>query len=382
MVICGSNIIGNIEEIEGKLKKQDKEDKLLSSILEGEKEEEGKLLRNAVNNNLFSFNPDIMFQQIVKDYSLAKQLYGESFVREIADEKDVGFPEVQRKIKQKILDKFESLKDDKIINKNLEITEKGLNLAALSLYVDEINNLVSKGLIGEKFNKEISHYGNKEEIKEFKRGDNYRNIALRKSIRLAIKRSHNKIEKRDLRIFEKQSKGKINLVYALDASGSMKGAKIDMCKKAGVALAFKAIQEKDEVGLLVFGSKVEDIVYPTHDFMMILNKIANIRAKQETNIASTIIKAIELFPNDDSTKHLILITDAMPTKGDNPEKETLDAVENAYNSGITISLIGINLDKKGEVLAERITQIGNGKLQVVKNLENLDMIVLEDYYSL
>lgn len=381
-MIYRSKIKGSIEEKEGKLKKQDKEDKLLSSVLEGKKTEDGKLLRNAINNNLFSFNPDMMFQQIVKDYSSAKQIYGDSFVREIADEKDIGFPEVQRNIKKKLIDKFESLKDEKMVNKNLEITEKGLNLAALSLYTEEIDNMISKGLIGEKFNKEISHYGAKEEIKEFRKGDRYRDIALRKSIKMAIKRSHDELNKKDLRTFERKSKGKINLVYALDASGSMKGPKIDMCKKAGVALAFKAINEKDQVGLLVFGSKVEDIVYPTHDFMMLVDRIANIRAKQETNIASTIMKAIEIFPNDDSTKHLILITDAMPTKGKNPEEETLNAVENAVSSGITISVIGVNLDKKGEPLAEKISQVGNGKLRIVKNLEDLDTVVLQDYYSL
>ena len=381
-MIYRSKIKGSIEEKEGKLKKQDKEDKLLSSVLEGKKTEDGKLLRNAINNSLFSFNPDMMFQQIVKNYSSAKQIYGDSFVREIADEKDVGFPEVQRNIKKKLMDKFESLKDENILNKNLEITEKGLNLAALSLYTEEINNMISKGLIGEKFNKEISHYGAKEEIKEFRKGDRYRDIALRKSIKTAIKRSHNELNKKDLKTFERKSKGKINIVYALDASGSMKGQKIDMCKKAGVALAFRAINEKDQVGLLVFGSKVEDIVYPTHDFMMLVDRIANIRAKQETNIASTIMKAIEIFPNDESTKHLILITDAMPTKGKNPEEETLNAVENAISCGITISVIGVNLDKKGEPLAEKISQVGNGKLQIVKNLEDLDTVVLQDYYSL
>ncbi|MBI2663473.1 VWA domain-containing protein [Candidatus Woesearchaeota archaeon] len=381
-MIYRSKIKGSIEEKEGKLKKQDKEDKLLSSVLEGKKTEDGKLLRNAINNSLFSFNPDMMFQQIVKNYSSAKQIYGDSFVREIADEKDVGFPEVQRNIKKKIMDKFESLKDENILNKNLEITEKGLNLAALSLYTEEIDNMISKGLIGEKFNKEISHYGAKEEIKEFRKGDRYRDIALRKSIKTAIKRSHNELDKKDLKTFERKSKGKINIVYALDASGSMKGQKIDMCKKAGVALAFRAINEKDQVGLLVFGSKVEDIVYPTHDFMMLVDRIANIRAKQETNIASTIMKAIEIFPNDESTKHLILITDAMPTKGKNPEEETLNAVENAISCGITISVIGVNLDKKGEPLAEKISQVGNGKLQIVKNLDDLDTVVLQDYYGL
>jgi Mg-chelatase subunit ChlD len=323
-----------------------------------------------------------MFEQMVKDYSLAKEIYGESFLRAVANEKDMKFPETHKKIKQKLNEKLESLKEENLINKDLQITEKGLELSALSLYIEEINNLISKGLMGERLNKEISHYGSKEEIKEYKTGDRYKDLALRRSIKLAIKRNHQTLGKKDLRIFNRESKGKINLVYALDSSGSMKGVKIDMCKKAGIALAFKAINEKDEVGLLIFGSKVEDIVRPTHDFMMLLSKIAKARAKQETNISETILKSIDLFPNDDSTKHLILITDAIPTKGKNPEQETLDSVTKAINTGITISVIGINIDKKGESLAKKIAQLGNGRFQIVKNLQELDSLVLQDYYSL
>ena len=33
----------------------------------------------------------------------------------------------------------------------------------------------------------------------------------------------------------------------------MKGPKIGACKRAGIALAYKAIEEKDKVGLIVFG---------------------------------------------------------------------------------------------------------------------------------
>jgi Mg-chelatase subunit ChlD len=53
----------------------------------------------------------------------------------------------------------------------------------------------------------------------------------------------------------------------------------------------------------------------------------------------------------------------------------------ARNKGITISLIGINLDEKGKKLAERIVEIGDGKLYVVNNADNVDEIVLEDYYG-
>ena len=63
-------------------------------------------------------------------------------------------------------------------------------------------------------------------------------------------------------------------------------------------------------------------------------------------------------------------------------KLTLEEVSNARSQGITISLIGINLDKKGKELAEKIVELGEGRLYVIRSLDEVDQIVLEDYYSI
>jgi hypothetical protein len=76
------------------------------------------------------------------------------------------------------------------------------------------------------------------------------------------------------------------------------------------------------------------------------------------------------------------LTDALPTTGKDPEKEVLDEVANAKNSKVTISIVGINLDEKGTRFAEKIVELGSGKLYICKDIEDLDQIVLEDYYSL
>ena len=110
--------------------------------------------------------------------------------------------------------------------------------------------------------------------------------------------------------------------------------------------------------------------------------MAKIRACSETNLAITIQKSIEMFPETDVTKHLIILTDAMPTFGDDPEKETLEAARIAASHEITISLIGINLNQKSEKLAKKIVEISNGRLYVVKDVKEVDKIVLEDYYGL
>ena len=181
--------------------------------------------------------------------------------------------------------------------------------------------------------------------------------------------------------YKRKSKGQVYIVYAIDASGSMKGEKIKQCKKAGIALSYKAIEEKDKVGLIVFGKEVKEKIEPTQDFPLLIKTVANIRASNETDIASTISDAIELFPNKNVTKHLILLSDALPTKGKKPEQSTLEAVSKARASNITISFIGIKLDEKGEKLAKKIEEFGGGRLYKVTDIEDIDKLVLEDYFS-
>ena len=180
---------------------------------------------------------------------------------------------------------------------------------------------------------------------------------------------------------EREGKGTINIILALDASASMKGAKLETCKKAGIGLAYKALQEKDQVGLIVFGSEVKSAVAPTNDFSTLLKTISDIRASRQTDFSGMIMKSIELFPARDMTKHLIIITDALPTVGKEPERETLKAVASAKAAGITTSIIGIKLDNPGTELAKQVVQIGEGRLSFTKELKEVGQLVLEDYQS-
>jgi len=104
--------------------------------------------------------------------------------------------------------------------------------------------------------------------------------------------------------------------------------------------------------------------------------------KKGTNIAEAIRTAAELFPASKQTKHIIAITDALPTSGKHPEEDTLKEVSNAKAQGITISLVGIDLSKTGERIAKRIVEHGQGRLYTIKELKNLDRIVLMDYFAL
>lgn len=376
-----------IQEAAGNLARDPEEQKLMHSLLENDTKtiEDAQLINDAINQGLGSFTPNLLFEQIVKDYRNARTCYGDRLIRLLTGyderylQKNINLPEFRRELRQQIEEHVAKLKQKKLITREGMLTERALRFGAVALSMEELNHLIARGFLGEKIHKKHAIYGDKEYLKPFRKGYRYRDIAVKKSVQRAVRRQHDVLRKEDLVAHERQQKGKVSIIYALDASGSMRGRKIETCKRAGIALAYKAIEAKDQIGLLVFGSEIVAEVKPTQDFSLLLEKIAGIRAAQQTNLAKTISHAIELFPSTDQTKHLILLTDAKPTVGKNPEEKTLEAVALARQAGITISVIGIDIDEKGKRIAQQMVEIGQGRFYVLTNLNDLDTIVLQDY---
>ncbi len=377
-----------IDELSGKMRSDLDEERLMHSVIENDEQTitDGKMLSESVDYAMGSFTPDLMFKNIVQNYKNAQRLYGPTIIRELTGygnefvEKNLKMSEFREEIRQNIEKNVKRLKDEGLLDDEGQVTNDGMKLASIVMYTEELDHLETHGL-GKKDLKEKSHYGERSETVRYT-NQRYKDINIRGSVMRAIRRGHSQIEENDLRAFERIQHGKISIVYALDASGSMRGKKISTAKKAGVALAFKAIQDRNDVGLLVFTNEVLTSIPPTKDFSLLLEALANTRAGHETDIALSISHAIKLFENGAHTKHLIILTDAIPTTGKDPLRTTLETASMAKDCGITISIIGINLEKEGERLAREIVQHGNGKLYKVNALEELDTIILEDYENL
>lgn len=379
-----------IDELSGKLEQNTKEQKLMHSVLENDTQtiEDGKLVNNAINMNLSSFTPDLMFEHLVKNYKTAKKLFGESLIQKIGGynpqyiEKNIQIPEFREQLKKNIQSSVERLKEKDVLDKDGNVTETGIKLASVINYIEEIQNLIPRGVLGEKVNKKENRYGVKNDTLPYNKDRSYSDLATRATIKKAARRMHKRIIPEDLMVYEKEAKGNIQVIYGIDASGSMKGDKIDMSKRAGIALAYQAIKEKDSVGILVFGKEVKTKIYPTQDFSHLLHELTTITASDETNIAQTIDTSIEMFSRENITKHLLLITDAMPTVGNQPLQDALDAAERAANHKITISVVGIRLNEESSEFAEQLVTIGKGRFYGIQNVDSVDKIILQDYYSL
>ncbi|MBW3019114.1 VWA domain-containing protein [Candidatus Woesearchaeota archaeon] len=378
----------SVEQLSGKLQMQFVEDKLMHSVLQSDKKtlDHADLLEEAANQNIGAFTPDMMYSQMVKNFSVAEQIMGKKLLRLITGydpnyvRKNLNIPEFQKELRTRINKKVQELKDEGLLDYDGVITEKGHELASMML-IQHLDKFVEKESTGEKRSKKVSHYGDIADSRAYKKRDRYKDINVRKTVSRAVKRTHEKIMKEDLVTNIREGKASISIIYAIDASSSMKGEKLESSKKAGISLAHRAIDEKNKVGLIVFGSEVEQAIPPTQDFGQILNAMSRIKASKQTDFKKMINKAIELFPPRGETKHLVVLTDALPTVGKKPEKETLESASMARAAGLTLSIVGMNLDKKGEKLARELSIIGEGKLSLVKKLDDLGNIVLEDYYA-
>jgi len=375
------------QELSGQLAPSQEQDKLMRSVMEGDKQkiDDGRLLSDATNRNIGSFVPDTMYAQLTKNYRLAEQLYGERILQLLTGyqsntlERNIRIPEFHHELVKRLEQNVERLKDEGFLDKDGMITEHGTNLASFVMYMEELERLLPYGLTGEVQHKKKSHHGEQQETTPWKRGSRYRDLDIRKTITTAIKRGRRELTTHDLYLAKKHSKGTAYIIFGMDASASMKGKKIEMAKKAGIALAFKAHTRRDRVGLVIFGEDIKDAIPPTNDFSQLLMKIGRAQTANQTEFVSMLQKAVELFPPGQYVKHLIILSDALPTKGAKPEQETLEAVAVAKSMGITISVVGINLDKDGAALARKMAEQGDGRVIAVNDIDMIDKAVLEDY---
>lgn len=375
------------EEIQGSLAHSEQLDKLMRSVLENDKDiiPEGTMLSEGISHGLQSFTPDLLFEQFVQNYRQAKNLYGERLIRELSGydpsyvERNIRIPEFKRELKSKMQQSIKNLQDKGFLNKQGVVTDTGLTVASLAMVSEELDKLNKKGALGERANKASSFEGEKADVSSYKSHHRFKDIALKASIKKSLRRGHTELSKDDLVVHTYESKERATLLYAIDASGSMKGEKLVAAKKAGVALAFKALQKKDKVACLVFGKEIVAEQYPTDDFFSLVKTMLKAQAAKETDIAATIRHATTILENVKGLKHIMLLTDGLQTVG--TTGDVLKVVGEAAAIGITISIVGLSLDNEGETLSKQIVELGKGTLYRVKNYDNLDVMLLEDYYK-
>ncbi|MFT4312472.1 MAG: vWA domain-containing protein [Candidatus Woesearchaeota archaeon] len=333
-----------------------------------------------------SFVPDSLFSQMTTQFSQTRQQFGDSILQYAtgydADylQRNIKIPEFQKQLQKQMNQKARELEDKDFIDDEGSLTQTAKQAALLELYIRELDALQAKGFFGSHTHNIDHVYGERQDVRPYKKGDRFRDVSIKKTAHTALRRLHTSIQPGDFRISTRQSRGDITVLYAIDASSSMRGEKIAAAKRAGMALAYAAIQNNDSVGLIVFSDTVVTHTQITKDFQEFAHALVNVKAQKQTDLACAIDKSIELFENTQGSKHVIIITDAEGTVGDDPKKRAMDAAYMANEHDISLSIVGVGLED--DAFARQVAEVGKGKLYIAKNIEKIDLLVLQDYDQL
>lgn len=371
----------------------------LSGMTEKTKEfKQGQAMNDAMNNDVSSFIPDLMSENIVKNYSNAENIYGPKIIKYLSGyssdytKRNINIPEFQKELRKNIKQNIENLKKDKVLNKNYQITKHGKNLSiASTLFIqmkklDQFMKADIRGKYTHKY-KSTSRGDEKFDVRNFRKGDIFKDLALKASIKSAIRRGHKKLNIQDLKSYERKSKANATIIFAIDASSSMRGVKIEAAKKAGISLAYKTIYDNNKLGLIEFSDTINNSMV-TKDFGQALNFIQKIKIRSQTDLGKAIMHSINMFPQDSDLKHLMILSDILTTKSEDskPEEFALNAAATAKANNISVSLIIIDNKNKDEdkimEFASQIIEVSGGKIYKINNLDDLDTLVLSDYSEL
>jgi Mg-chelatase subunit ChlD len=192
-------------------------------------------------------------------------------------------------------------------------------------------------------------------------------------------------------VVQREPRTRIEIILLLDISGTMlEGDKLLHAKKAASSLALMSSKYGDRMGVVTFSNKAQKVLRLTDDPNIITKKILDqfvLNRGDETNIGEALRIARYMMMREGSssaTKHLILISDGVPTAPHlptmSPEEFALKEAVEVIRKKITISAICIctEEDSVEPEFVRKITKIGHGRLFRVKE-EKLPQALLAEH---
>jgi len=250
------------------------------------------------------------------------------------------------------------------------------------------------------------------DVRKYHRGDSYKDIAIRETIRDSIKRGRSSVDGDSIFVYEREPerremvlRGDADVIVVLDLSGSMAyGDKLWYAKQAIVVMTIIAERYGNRVGVVGFRDLSTEVAELGAERNNTITKVANLLPRGGTNIAAGIRRSIDLLVGDVEVrkgkredlsiklgrrKQIILLTDGDAT---HPKPKQFAAeyarrcarLANRY--GIMISVVCIGDDDESSDggrsynpdLAAQIAEIGDGSLFFVKDMRDLSSVFVSE----
>ena len=174
-----------------------------------------------------------------------------------------------------------------------------------------------------------------------------------------------------------------NLVFVIDVSGSMdRENRLGLVKRA-LRLLVNELNESDNVGIVVYGSRGEVVLWPTsiHFREEILSAIDRLHASGSTNADEGLrlgYKMANRYFDDEKTNRIILCSDGVANVGLTNADDLLKRIKKCARKGITLSAIGFGMGNYNDILMEKLGNKGNGYYAYVDDVNEARRIFVEN----
>jgi Ca-activated chloride channel homolog len=174
-----------------------------------------------------------------------------------------------------------------------------------------------------------------------------------------------------------------DVVFVLDTSGSMAGAKLEQARNA-LLFCVENLNESDRLEIIRFATDTEPLFQLLTDVSgasraRARDFIGKLKATGGTAIDEALQAALALRPPDNPRPFVVIfLTDGRPTVGMTDETKILANVEAANRDGSRIFCFGIGHDVNTHLL-DKVTEVTRGSSQYVLPEEDLELKVSSFY---
>ncbi len=174
-----------------------------------------------------------------------------------------------------------------------------------------------------------------------------------------------------------------NLVFVIDVSGSMaREDRLQLVKRA-LRLLVDELRDDDRVGIVVYGSRGQEILQPTsiRDREKILSAIEWLQPTGSTNAEEGLrlgyAMADRVFePN--KINRIILCSDGVANVGRTGPDAILEQIKKYADKGITLSTVGFGMGNFNDILMEKLGNKGNGHYAYVDDIAEAQRIFVDN----
>ncbi|WP_244221625.1 YfbK domain-containing protein [Corallococcus exercitus] len=174
-----------------------------------------------------------------------------------------------------------------------------------------------------------------------------------------------------------------HLVFVIDVSGSMDMENRLGLVKRSLRLLVDALDERDWVSIVVYGSEARQVLAPTNATQKasILGAIDSLHSEGSTNAQAGMELGYALAASNmvkGGINRIILCSDGVANNGITEADGIWARVKQQAAAGITLSTVGFGMGNYNDVLMERLAQVGEGNYSYVDKLEEARRIFVQN----